>query len=102
MKPVFHTGRPARDGETQSAFNQNNHAPSTDWSYQASASIFRGGAGSFGTSRTPVCSFRSIGNGFEAEARREGTITASIFTLIAVMTVWPIVMAAQAAWQLVH
>ena len=101
MKPVFHTGRPARHGESQSAFNQNNHAPCTDWSYQASASIFRGGAGSFGT-RTSLGSFRAIGNGYEAEARREGTITASIFTLIAVMTVWPIVMAAQAAWHLVH
>ena len=101
MKSVFHSGRPARDGELRSGFDKNIHAPSTDWSFQTAAPFFRGSPGSFGKNQASFRAFRAFSNGFfNAEAKRADRIEAAIFALIVAISAWPIGQAAQAAWQL--
>src|SRR4051812_41212722 len=99
MKPIFRTGRPARDDESRSTFGNNiQTAPTTDWSYQAAPTL-RGGAGSFGKNRA---SFRALSNSFfEAEAKREDRIEAVAFGLIVALATWPMVQAAQALFHLI-
>ncbi|HEV3409259.1 MAG TPA: hypothetical protein VG095_03130 [Chthoniobacterales bacterium] len=98
MKPVFHNGRPRRDGERSALSKNAAKAPITDWSYQA-ASNARGGADSFGTKRASYRAFRALSNGFvEAEARRDRIETA-VFAVGVALLAWPLGLAAQAAFQ---
>src|SRR6187399_1571047 len=103
MKTVFHIGRPARDGETRSAFSQKIcKTPVTDWGFHVATPVFRGGAGPFGgKKRASFRALRALGNRyFDAEARRHEKIDAAIFGIFATFCSWPIGLAAQAVWHL--
>ena len=105
MKTVFQIGRPARDGETRSAFDQKiRNIPVTDWGLHVATPVFRGGAGPFGgKKRASFRALRALGNGyFNAEAKRHETIDAAIFAILVTLCAWPIGLAAQAIWHLMR
>jgi hypothetical protein len=97
MKPLFPTDRPARHSdEFRPQGQHHNYAPAMDWSYQAPRGEFRGGSGSF-----PEPSFHTLSDEFFAqEAKKEWRLEAAVFGLIVAITVWPIALAAQAAYAL--
>ena len=85
----------------RSAFDKTNQGPATDWSYQAATPFFHGGAESFGKNPATFRAFRALSTSFfNAEAKRAEQIDAAVFALIAVISAWPIVLAAQAGWHM--
>ncbi len=98
MKPTFPTSGPARHADVPRRSHRN-HAPVTDWSYQAPAEDFRGGS----PASFPRPSFHTLSGGFFArEAKKESRLEAAAFVVIVALAAWPLVLAAQAAWALLH
>jgi hypothetical protein len=104
MKSTFQMGRPARRGDLQHQFGFNlPKSPAIDWSFQSPATQILGGGGSHsirhhGARPKLLRSFRGLSEGFFAsEAKRESRLEGALFAVIAVLAVWPMVLAAQAA-----
>ena len=100
MKPSFPTSRVVRRGDASRPFGQHhNHAPITDWSFQAST-LERGGGGSAKFPRPP---FHTLSEGFFAgEAKKESRIEGAVFAVIVALAAWPMALAAQAAFGLLQ
>jgi hypothetical protein len=100
MKPSFPNHRAVRRGDASRPFGQNHtHAPVTDWSFQASSLESRGG----GSASFPRPSFHSLSDGFfAAEAKKESRLEGALFTVIVALAVWPMALAAQAAYALLR
>ncbi|MGZ5538034.1 MAG: hypothetical protein ACXWG0_05860 [Chthoniobacterales bacterium] len=102
MKNIFHSGRPARDGESSSLDQNIRKLPVTDWNFQTVIPALRSGSGSFGQQRKSLRALRALGESyFGDEAKRENRIESAVFGTIAALTAWPIAMAAQAIFALI-
>src|SRR4051812_41422301 len=101
MKTTFQTTGPARRGESRPAGYSVNNAPVTDWSFQPESGEVRGGSAAFHHPH-PANGFRGLSQEyFEEESKRSYGAEAIIFGIIASIALWPIVLAAQAAFALI-
>ena len=102
MKPTFPTGRADRRGDASRPLgHQKINAPVTDWSFQASSLEGRGGSG--GGASFPRPPFHTLSEGFFAtEAKKESRIEGAVFAVIVALAVWPMALAAQAAFVLLQ
>lgn len=99
MKPTYHTGRPARLGDSQRTGLAVNKTPAIDWSFQPSSAELRGGGASF--NHPDADAFRTLSNEFfGAESKQSYRLEAAAFVAITAVAVWPLVLAAQAAFAL--
>ncbi len=100
MKPSVPTSRVVRRGDASLPFGPNHNAPITDWSFQASSLDNRGGGGSASFPRPP---FHTLSDGFfAAEAKKESRIEGAVFAVIVALAIWPMALAAQAAYGLLQ
>lgn len=106
MKPTFQVSRSGRVSEPRATRFNSSKAPATDWSFQSSGPVLRGGSASLrgrleGSDRMPR--LWALSQGFiEAEAKREYRLEAVLFGVIVALAAWPIALALQAAAQLVR
>lgn len=100
MKPSFPTSRVARRDDASRPLGHNHpKAPITDWSFQASSLDGRGG----GSASFPRPPFHTLSEGFfAAEAKKESRIEGAVFAVIVALAVWPMALAAQAAYGLLQ
>jgi len=103
MKPIYQTGRPARDGESPTIGHVQSKSPITDWSFQATAPTLRGGSSFLREGkRSFLPKFSALSQGFfEVEAKREYRFEAALFGVIVTLSAWPMVLAARAAFELI-
>jgi len=104
MKPTFKTSRPGRPSEASRPFDfHNSKTPSTDWSFHATTADLRGGTIPFhpGQRSRRAPGFHTLSQGFlSTEANRESRIEGALFCVIVALATWPIVLAVQAAFDL--
>ena len=100
MKPTFPIGRALRRGDAARSFDHHNsNAPVTDWSFQPSSLEPRGG----GSASFPRPAFHTLSDGFfAAEAKKESRIEGAVFAVIVALAVWPMTLAAHAAFVLLQ
>jgi hypothetical protein len=104
MKPTFHASVPARSRDGQRPLNhRNSKSIVTDWSYQASAPAMRGGSGYGHDGRSAFTpGFRKLTESlFSVETPREARFEGVVFGLVTALAAWPIVLAVQAAIELI-
>ena len=95
MKPTFPIARALRRGDAARPFGHQINAPVTDWSFQPSSLEPRGG----GSASFPRPSFHTLSDGFfAAEAKKESRIEGAVFAVIVALAVWPMALAAHAAF----
>jgi hypothetical protein len=99
MKPTFPNHRAIRRGDAARPFGHQINAPITNWSLQPSSPNIRGG----GSASFPRPAFHTLSEGFfAAEAKKESRLEGAVFAVIVALAAWPIALAAQAAYALLH
>lgn len=102
MKPTFEINRPGRSSGSSAQISKR---PITDWSFQTSAPVLRGGTTPFHPGVHHVAlrpGFHTLSQGFFArEAGRESRFEGAAFGLIVALAAWPIALAMQAALVLI-
>ena len=100
MKPTSQIHRPARRSDSQRSFGHSiNQTRATDWSFQPSSPDVNGRVASFHPH--PAEGFRALSHDFFAvESKISYRLEAGVFVLIAALALWPLVLAAQAAFAL--
>jgi hypothetical protein len=99
MKPTYQTSRPARVSESRPLGHSINKTPTIDWSFQSSSVDVRGGGASF--NHPDADAFRALSDEFfGTESKQSYRLEAAAFVVLTAIAVWPIVLAAQAAFAL--
>lgn len=99
MKPTFQISFPVRRSESQRSHGGHNvsKSPAVECQYQTASAEFRSGGNSFDPSPlTPE--FRALSEGLRLADQRNYRLEAGAFVVIIGVAVWPMVMAAQAAF----